>query len=80
MVKVFIQSEQAIGFADPASAIVAEGPGVSLWLYATNVDEFRRNDPLTRVTDTEWRYPPLPVVLSYLITPLGPRDTPRLRC
>jgi len=76
MVNVFIQSEQAIGFADPASAIQAGGPSVSLWLYAVNIDEFRRNDPPTRIAEAEWRYPPLPLVLSYLITPLGPRDNP----
>lgn len=75
-VNPFITSEQAISFADPAAMMEADGPRVSLWLYAVRVDEFRRNDPLLRVDDTSWAYPPLPLVLSYLITPLGPRDNP----
>lgn len=76
MVNAFIASEQAISLADPAATMEAGDPRVSLWLYAVKVDEFRRNDPLVRVTDTESRYQPLPLVLSYLITPLGPRDNP----
>jgi Pvc16 N-terminal domain len=76
MVNGFIASEQAISLADPAATMEAGDPRVSLWLYAVKVDEFRRNDPLVRVTDTESRYQPLPLVLSYLITPLGPRDNP----
>ncbi len=76
MVNGFIASEQAISLADPAATMEAGDPRVSLWLYAVKVDEFRRNDPLVRVTDSELRYQPLPLVLSYLITPLGPRDNP----
>ena len=76
MVNGFIATEQAISFADPAATMEAGDPRVSLWLYAVRVDEFRRNDPPVRVADNEWRYPPLPLVLSYLITPLGPRDNP----
>jgi Pvc16 N-terminal domain len=76
MVNVFIKSEQDIGFADPAATLQAGGPSISLWLYAVRVDEFRRNDPAPRSSDTDWVYPPLPVDLSYLVTPLGPRDNP----
>jgi len=74
MVNRIITSEQAISFADPAATMEAGGTAVSLWLYAVKVDEFRRNDPPARVSDTESRHPPLPLVLSYLITPLFPRD------
>ena len=76
MVNVFVPSEQAISLADPAATMEADDARVSLWLYAVKVDEFRRNDPPVRVTDGELRYQPLPLVLSYLITPLGPRDNP----
>jgi hypothetical protein len=75
-VKAFIADIQAISFADPAATIAMGGPRVSLWLHAVRVDEFRRNDPPAQVSDTQWTYPPLPLVLSYLITPLGPRDNP----
>ena len=63
IVNVFIQSEQAIGFADPAATVKAGGPSVSLWLYAVRVDEFRRNDPPVRSSDSEWEHPPLPLVV-----------------
>lgn len=76
MVKAFVPTEQAISFADPAATIEAGDARVSLWLYAVRVDEFRRNDPPVRLADNEVKYPPLPLALSYLITPLGPRDNP----
>jgi Pvc16 N-terminal domain len=76
MVNTFVASEQAISLADPATTMDAGDARISLWLHAVRVDEFRRNDPPVRVSDTQWRYQPLPLVLSYLITPLGPKDTP----
>jgi hypothetical protein len=76
MVNGFVASEQAISLADPATTMDAGDARISLWLHAVKVDEFRRNDRPVRVTDTEWKYQPLPLVLSYLITPLGPKDSP----
>jgi hypothetical protein len=55
--------------------------GVSLWLYRVIRDEQRLNDPPLRVSPTEFRAPPLPLRLHYLVTPftskanLGDPDT-----
>ena len=44
--------------------------GLSLWLYRLVRDEERLNAPPERLSNNQLKYPPLPVRLHYLITPM----------
>jgi hypothetical protein len=44
--------------------------GLSLWLYLIQRDPFLTNRPAERVDATHIRFPPLPMDLHYLITPI----------
>jgi len=44
--------------------------GVSIWLYRVNRDEDMLNRPMQRLNALQVRYPPLPLRLHYLITPI----------
>lgn len=49
--------------------------GVSIWLYRVNRDEDALNRPMQRLNAFQMRYPPLPLRLHYLITPIINRST-----
>jgi hypothetical protein len=44
--------------------------GVSVWLYRVIRDEQRLNTPPERLGPNQLRYPPLPLCLHYLVTPI----------
>ena len=44
--------------------------GVSVWLYRVIRDEQRLNTPPERLGPNQLRYPPLPLCLHYLVTPV----------
>jgi len=44
--------------------------GVSVWLYRVIRDEQRLNAPPERLGPNQLRYPPLPLCLHYLVTPV----------
>lgn len=48
--------------------------GMSIWLYRVVRDEQRLNDPPIRLSPTQYKAPPLPLRLHYLITPITSRD------
>src|SRR5262245_38271291 len=48
--------------------------GVSVWLYRVVRDPERLNDPLQRVGFNQFKPPPLPLRLHYLITPITGKD------
>src|SRR5664279_4950328 len=80
----FVRDEQDIVFSDPSTALQGNADhGVSLWLYQVGVDEFRRNDPPVRNprassdVPSSSEFPPLPLTLSYLLTPLGKKQPER---
>jgi len=77
----FVRDEQDIVFSDPSTALQGNADhGVSLWLYQVSVDEFRRNDPPVRTPPgssnvlPSSEFPPLPLTLAYLVTPLGKKQ------
>lgn len=47
--------------------------GISLWLYRVVRDDQRLNDPPLRIAPNMLKYPPLPLRLHYLVTPLTSR-------
>lgn len=49
--------------------------GVSIWLYRVNRDDDTLNRPMQRVNATQLRYPPLPLRLHYLVTPVVNRTS-----
>jgi hypothetical protein len=48
--------------------------GVSVWLYRVIRDEQRLNAPPERLGPNQLRYPPLPLCLHYLVTPVIDRN------
>jgi len=44
--------------------------GVSVWLYRVNRDPDTLNHSMTRLSSTQLRYPPMPMQLHYLVTPM----------
>ena len=48
--------------------------GVSVWLYRVLRDEQRLNAPPERLGPNQLRYPPLPLCLHYLVTPVIDRN------
>src|SRR6185503_19797351 len=48
--------------------------GVSVWLYRVNRDEDTLNRPMLRLSAVQFRYPPMPLRLHYLVTPIVNRS------
>jgi hypothetical protein len=55
----------------PAEIGLADGEGISVWLYRVVRDPERFNDPPERVGWNQIKTPPLPLRLHYLITPIA---------
>jgi hypothetical protein len=70
VINPIVQSESAIVFTNPSIAAQDSSNRLSIWLYRLTENEFVKNQPLER-TNGDFRFPPLALDLSYLVTPLG---------
>jgi hypothetical protein len=71
-VRPLIGTEEAIVFSNPTETARDSANRVSLWLYLIAENEFIKNAPPQRITDTTEQFPPLALDLYYLLTPFGP--------
>ena len=72
VVRPLVGTEEAIVFLNPKETAQDSGNRVSLWLYLIAENEFIKNAPPQRITDTTEQFPPLALDLYYLLTPFGP--------
>jgi len=63
-----------VSFNTPQEMTQNTMQGVSIWLYRIVRDEQRLNAPPERVSPNQMRYPPLPLRLHYLVTPVIDRN------
>jgi hypothetical protein len=59
-----------VSLRTPREMVVQQVEGLSVWLYRIIRDEHSLNRPPTRVSPNELLFPPLPLRLYYLITPI----------
>jgi Pvc16 N-terminal domain len=71
VIAAIVPSQSAIVFANPTETARDSANRLSLWLYEVSENEFVKNQPLQREGNA-MRFPPLPLDLSYLVTPFGP--------
>ena len=64
-----------VSLNNPEEMTADNRQGVSLWLYRVNRDGDTLNRPMVQVNSTLRRYPPLPLQLHYLVTPIVNRGS-----
>jgi len=72
VISAIVPSEAAIVFSNPTETAQDSANRLSLWLYEVSENEFVKNQPFQREGNVDHRSPPLPLNLSYLVTPFGP--------
>ncbi|HVG74513.1 MAG TPA: DUF4255 domain-containing protein [Thermoleophilaceae bacterium] len=70
VINPIVGSEAAIVFSNPTVAAKDSANRLSLWLYQVTENEFLKNEPPERVNNDTLRFTPLPLNLSYLLTPM----------
>ena len=70
-VRSLVGTEEAIVFLNPTDTAKDSSNRVSLWMYLIAEDEFVKNAPTPRISDTLEQFPPLGLDLYYLLTPFG---------
>lgn len=70
-VRALVGTEEAIVFLNPTDTAKDSSNRVSLWMYLIAEDEFAKNAPNARISDTSEQFPPLGLDLYYLLTPFG---------
>jgi hypothetical protein len=70
VINPIVGSEAAIVLSNPTVAAQDSANRLSLWLYQVTENEFLKNEPPERVNDA-LRFTPLPLNLSYLLTPMS---------
>jgi hypothetical protein len=71
VINPIVGSEAAIVFSNPTVAAQDSANRLSLWLYQVTENEFLKNEPPERLNDRV-RFTPMPLNLSYLLTPMSP--------
>jgi hypothetical protein len=74
-----LPDEASITLGHPADPAANQGARLSLWLYRISENEFVRNRPLAPLPEDPLRlvWPPLPLNLFYLLTPVGGSEETR---
>jgi hypothetical protein len=70
VINPIVGSEAAVVFSNPTVAAQDSANRLSLWLYQVTENEFLKNEPPERLND-RLRFTPLPLNLSYLLTPMS---------
>jgi len=70
VINPIVGSEAGIVFSNPTVAAKDSANRLSLWLYQVTENEFLKNEPPERVNGDTLRFTPLPLNLSYLLTPM----------
>jgi hypothetical protein len=71
--ETLLRTEQGIALGHPTDPAANQGPLLSLWLYRVCENEHVRNQvrQSLQAEDDRLGYPPLPLNLFYLLTPVG---------
>lgn len=70
-VRSLVGTEEAIVFLNPTDTAKDSSNRVSLWIYLIAENEFVKNAPTPRISETSEQFPPLGLDLYYLLTPFG---------
>ena len=71
VVRGLVGTEEAIVFLNPTETARDAANRLSLWLYLIAENEFVKNTPPLRISDSLEQFPPLGLDLYYLLTPFG---------